>query len=279
MLNLLRYEMGKRRNAIIGWGIGMALYNVYVMALYPSIGEQFGTLLSNMNVDAPLFQMFGNIAGMATFRGFFDLYVMEYVPLILAIYAIVNGTGALAGEEEQGTLELLLSLPLSRWQIVLMKAVAMMIAVLLIVLITAGAGAATFIAMESEIGTSDVTAVDVLLALLYSWPLVMVYMMLALFLSGFLPTRRMASMVVTVILIVSFFGNNLAALSDTLGTIQPLFPFYYYDGADILGGQIEASALLTLFGAIVVFLVLAVVSFQRRNITVGAWPWQRPRPA
>lgn len=279
MLNLLRYELRKRRSAVIGWGIGMAIYSVYVMALYPSIGEQFGTLLNNMNVDAPLFQMFGDMAGMATFRGFFNLYIMEYVPLVLAIYAIVNGTGALAGEEEAGTLELLLGLPLARWQIVLMKAVAMMVAVLLIVLISAAAAAITFVAMEAEIGSTDVTTVDVMVALLYSWPLVMVYMMLGLFLGAFLPSRRSASVVVTVVLIVSFFGNNLADLSSTLATLRPLFPFHYYDGMDILSGQIELNALLTLLGATVVFLLLAVISFQRRNVTVGAWPWQRPRPA
>lgn len=278
MVNLLRYELRKRRTAVIGWGIGMALYIVYVMVLYPSIGDQFGTLLNEMNVDTPLFQMFGNLSGMATFSGFFDLYIMEYVPLILAIYAIVNGTGALAGEEEAGTLELLLSLPLARWQIVLMKALAMMVAVWVIVLITAVVGAVTFLAMEAGIGTTAITAGDVLVALLYSWPLVMVYMTLALFLSAFLPGRRIAAMVVTMVLIVSFFGNNLAALSPTLETLQPLFPFFYYDGMEILGGEIEASALLTLFGAIVVFLLLAVISFQRRNVTVGAWPWQRPRP-
>jgi len=279
MLDLLRYELRKRRTAVIGWGIGMAIYNVYVMALYPSIGEQFGTLLNNMNVDAPLFQMFGDMAGMATFRGFFNLYIMEYVPLVLAIYAIINGTGALAGEEEAGTLELLLSLPLPRWQIVLIKAVAMMVAVMLIVLISAAAAVITFVAMEAEIGTTDVTTVDVMVALLYSWPLVMVYMMLALFLGAFLPSRRSAAIVVTVVLIVSFFGNNLAALSGTLETVQPLFPFHYYDGMDILSGQIEQDALLTLLGAIVVFLALAIISFQRRNVTVGAWPWQRPGPA
>ncbi len=279
MLNLFWYEMGKRRNAIIGWGIGMALYVLYVMYLYPSVGEQYGDMLGTLNVDSPLFQVFGDLTAMTTFRGFFNLYVMDYVPLILAIYAIVNGTGALAGEEEAGTLELLLSLPLSRWQIVLMKALAMMVAVFLIVLITAATAAITFLALETEFGTADVTAVDLMVALFYSWPLVMVYMMLGLFLGAFLPTRRLASMVVTVILIVSFFGNNLASLSDALETVQPLFPFHYYDGMDVLAGQVDASSLLALFGAVVTFLILAVIAFQRRNVTVGAWPWQRPRPA
>ena len=27
------------------------------------------------------------------------------------------------------------------------------------------------------------------------------------------------------------------------------------------------------------FVLLAVLSFRRRNLTVGAWPWQRPRMA
>lgn len=276
MFNLFLYELRKRRNATIGWGISMGLYVVYVMVLYPAIGDAYGELINNLG-NNPLFQIFGDFSSMTSFSGFLSLYVADYLPLILAIYAITNGTGALAGEEEAGTLELIMSQPLARWQIVVAKAAAMMIAVFLILLITAGAAIITFIVMEEQIGPTDVTIGSILAMVLYAWPLVMIFMMLALFLGAFLPRRRLAAIGVTIYLIISFFGNNLATLSDTLDRLQPLFPFYYYDGNRILGEGVSLDDLLLLSGAIVILLLLALASFQRRNVTVGAWPWQRAR--
>ena len=46
------------------------------------------------------------------------------VPLLLMIAAIGAGAGAIAGEEERGTLELLLANPLSRRRLVLEKTAA-----------------------------------------------------------------------------------------------------------------------------------------------------------
>jgi ABC-2 type transport system permease protein len=80
-----------------------------------------------------------------------------------------------------------------------------------------------------------------------------------------------------IILIVSYFGNNLGNLIEALQDLQFLFPFYYFNGLDILTGGVVTRDLLILLGATMAFLVLALLSFQRRNVTVGAWPWQRAR--
>mgnify|MGYP003922062161 CR=1 FL=1 len=48
------------------------------------------------------------------------------VPLVLLAYAIVEGTGAIVGEEERGTLDLLLSNPLTRRRVVVEKFAALM---------------------------------------------------------------------------------------------------------------------------------------------------------
>ena len=40
---------------------------------------------------------------------------------------------------------------------------------------------------------------------------------------------------------------------------------------------VKASDVMVLLGAAAIFYVLALLSFQRRNVTVGAWPWQRAR--
>ena len=60
-----------------------------------------------------------------------------------------------------------------------------------------------------------------------------------------------------------------------LERIQPLLPFHYLDSASLMkdGPDLQNSAILLAASAI--SLVLALVFFQMRNVTVGAWPWQR----
>ena len=277
MLELFLYEMRKRRTAIIGWSIGMSVYFVYILLLYPTIGDQYGELLQNLDVENSLFQMFGDLGSMSSFSGFFALYAAEYLPLMLAIYAITNGTAALAGEEEEGTLELLLAQPLGRWQIVMAKAAAMMLAVFVVLLVTAIVTVVTFSSMQAQISETPVTEIDLLMLILFAWPVVMVFMMLSLFLGAYMPRRRMAVTVVTLLLVASFFGNNLAGISEALERMQFLFAFHYYDGQAILTEGVPLSDLAILLGAVVFFLALALISFQRRDVTVGAWPWHRAR--
>lgn len=275
MVELFLYEMRKRRTAIIGWSIGMSVYFVYILLLYPTIGDQYGELLQNLDVENSLFQMFGDMSSMSSFSGFFALYAAEYLPLMLAIYAITNGTAALAGEEEEGTLELLLAQPLARWQMVMAKVAAMMLAVFIILLVTTVVTVVTFSAMQAQIGETPVTEADLAILILFAWPVVMVFMMLSLFLGAYLPRRRQAVTLVTLILVTAFFGNNLAGISETLKSIQFLFPFYYYDGQAILTEGVPVADLAVLLGAVLLFLALALISFQRRDVTVGGWPWHR----
>jgi ABC-2 type transport system permease protein len=274
MLNLLLYELRSRRTAVIGWGLGLAIFAVYVIVLYPDLAPSMAAF--NLE-DIPAYQALGDITEIATFVGFVSVEVMLWLPIVLAIYAIVNATGTLAGEEDNGTLELTMSLPIRRWQIVLTKALALGVTLLLILLVVGLAAAATFSYMGDKLVDPGIEAADLALGVLGTWPVVMFFAMLALFLGAYLPSRRMAAMTTTVILIASYFANNLAAFSDFLDRLRPIYPFNYYDGRALLTEGPWTADNFLLLGLAALFLVLAVVSFQRRDVTVGAWPWQRGR--
>jgi ABC-2 type transport system permease protein len=55
------------------------------------------------------------------------------IPLLFLIFAISHGSGAIAGEEENQTLDLLASYPLYRWQIVFAKFASMTIQIIILV--------------------------------------------------------------------------------------------------------------------------------------------------
>jgi ABC-2 type transport system permease protein len=240
------------------------------------IFPDFEGQLEGFNIEEiELYQVMGNFGEFATFKGFVSAEMFTFMPILLGIYAIINGTGTLAGEEDSGTLEPLMSLPLHRWQLVATKALALGIALFLILAIVSIGEVIAFNALPSGTDVSGVEAVDLVVATLAIWPLIMVFATASMFLGAFMPSRRLAATVATILLIATYLANNLTEMVSWLETLKPLFPFNYYNGREILESGLNTGDLLTLLVASLLLFGLTLLSFQRRNVTVGAWPWQR----
>jgi len=271
MRRLLLQELRSRRGAIIGWGLGLCFFPVVYVGLYPSFADQMENFYKIL--DLPIYQALG--ISMSSFEGYMASTVTNLIPVILAIFAVLNGTGTLAGEEDSGRLELIVALPIPRWQIVAVKAIALGVALVLIVAIAAAGAALTLLAILDQVET-NVTVADVFLALLSAWPLVMAFGMISLFLGAFSPNRRVAGAIATVVVIASYLGSNLTGMITSLQSIEKLFLFHFYEAtAGALENGQQWSNVLVLLGVALVAFGAAVYLFQRRNLTVGAWPWQR----
>jgi ABC-2 type transport system permease protein len=273
MLRLLLEELRFRRGAIIGWGIGLCFFPVIYVGLYPSFAEQMASFQEIM--DLAIYQAMG--ISMGSFEGYLASTVTNLVPVILSIYAVVNGTGTLAGEEDNGRLELIVALPIPRWQIAAVKAMALGVGLLVILAIAAAGAAITLAVIGSQVET-QVTPLDVFLSLMAAWPLTMAVGTISLFLGAFSPSRRIAATIATVVVVGSYLGSNLTGMISSLETIENLFLFHFYEAtAEALEKGQQAGNLLVLLAVALVAFGLAVLFFQRRDITVGAWPWQRGR--
>ena len=270
MLNLLKHEIISRWVAIIGWGIGLFLFGTTYLCIFPEIEEQVTAL-----ADWSIYRTMG--FDMGSFEGFIASMVVLSLPLFLGIYVIIASTHTLAGEEDQGTLEMLLAMPLHRWQIVSAKAIAISLTTFLILAI-AGLGTGFVLNGIKAHVEVDVTFRQLFAAVTSGWPLTLVFIMMGLFLGALLPNRRTAAITLTVIFLASYFSENLASHVESLSPIKPYSIFSYFDSsASVFQDGVQVKDVLTLLGIAAVFFVLALVSFQRRNVTVGAWPWQRAR--
>lgn len=273
MLNLLWHELRSRRGAIIAWGLGLCFFPIVYVGLFPSFADQLPNFQEML--DLPFYQALG--ISMATFEGYMASTVNNLVPLILALYAVTNGTSTLAGEEEEGRLEMIAALPMPRRQIVVAKAAALGIALLLILAIVSAGAALTMAAIQSQVETT-VTPSGLFVNLLAAWPLVFAFGMISLFLAAFCPSRRIAVALSVAVVLASFLGNNLAGMISSLDSIRGLFLFHYYDASadGLINGQAPSDILILLVVALVA-LGLAIFFFGRRDLTVGVWPWQRGR--
>jgi ABC-2 type transport system permease protein len=271
MLRLLLQELRFRRNAIIGWSLALS----FLPAMYVGVYPQFASELDDMQaiLDLDIYKAMGMNFG--TFEDWIASTVINIVPILLAIYAVIDGTGTLAGEEDDGKLELIVALPIPRWQIVTVKAIAHSIALFLILVIVGAVTTLVFVSIKSQVETT-LTAFEVFWSVLYALPLVIAFGMISLFLGAFSPRRRTGALIATVIVVVSYFGSNLAGQVSALGSLQPLFLFYYMDStANLYETGPQVGDVLTLLAVAAVAFGLGVYLFQRRDITVGVWPWQR----
>lgn len=271
MFKLLLQELRFRRNGIIGWGLALCFFPLVYVGLYPSFAEQMATFEEMM--DLAIYQAMG--MNMGGFEAYMASTVTNLVPVILSIYAVVSGSGTLAGEEDDGRLELIVTLPIPRWQIVTVKALATALAVLSILTIVSLATALTLASIQGQIETA-VTPTDVFFGLLAAWPLVTAFAMISLWFGAFSPNRRIAASLATVVVLISYLGNNLTGLINSLENIENLFLFHYFDATAtaFTEGQSPANMLILIIVALAAY-GLAIFFFQRRDITVGVWPWQR----
>jgi ABC-2 type transport system permease protein len=268
MFRLIWQELKFRLKGILGWAAGLSLFPIIYVGIYPQVAEEMGGI-----ADLEIYQAMGMSLG--TFGGWVGSILLVFMPLIASIYAILNGTGTLAGEEEDGRLEMLVTLPLPRWQIVLAKAIALIISISVILAVVGVMSLIVLQSIESQIET-EITGSDIAIAVIYLIPFVVSFGMISMFLAAFTAKKRIASGISILILIVGYFGSNLSASASFLEPYKPIFMFTYIDSSTtaILEGQ-PSSEIMILLSISLISLLLAVYFFAGRNLTTGQWPWQK----
>lgn len=267
--SLLGHELRSRRTAVVGWSLGIGLFGSLYVALFPEVSGKIDAL-----AGLSIYKMLA--MDPTSFEGFIASSVIQFTPVLLGIYAILTSTEALAGEEDRGTMELLLAMPVRRAHIVSMKALAVSLALGAILVV---AGAITAIVLQAIGGMVEVgvTPFDLFVAILSSYPLALAFAMAGLFFGAYLPDRRAAASATTALFVASYFGKIMARMVDSMDVVGQLSLFSYFDStATLFTEGVRAADVGVLVGVAALFFGLALVSFERRNVSVGAWPWQRP---
>jgi ABC-2 type transport system permease protein len=118
-------DISNRRRSLIGYCLGMAVYALIVVAMYPAFkaSTSLDKLIHSDPTAAALFGVTGRISSSGGWLNG-NIYA-NFFPLIMLLLTIGYGATCLAGQDEDGTLGLLTVLPLRRTAIVVQKAAAM----------------------------------------------------------------------------------------------------------------------------------------------------------
>lgn len=259
---LVRKTLHDQRISTAALSLTAALLAVLMLLLYPSIAEEYA------EIDLPEFyDVFFGEASLATPEGFLAAEYFSWIPIIIIVIAVIAGTGAIAGEEGNGTLEFLMAEPVTRRAVIVRKAIGLALA-------TGAMSLAAFpglvlgaILVDFELGYDRMLQAS-LLMLLQVW----FFLGLSVLAGAALPSRSAAAMAVTGLAVVAYFANVVGTLIAEAAWLADVNPFGWADYPATLlhGPQWIGSSLLA--GFTLLFLALAVWSFERRDIGAAHWP-------
>ncbi|HET9015080.1 MAG TPA: ABC transporter permease subunit [Thermomicrobiaceae bacterium] len=265
-MGLFGKTLRDNRGAIIGMGIANALIALFVVLAYPS----FRGALADYQFPEFLASFFGEggVAAYTTFEGFIAVELFTWLPILLIVMVIIGGTATLAGEEGAGTLDLLLAQPVARRRLVLEKAAGLTVAIAI-------ASLATLAGLLAGTVLIDVTVPlgRVALAVVNMLPLTLLFLGLSLWASAALASRGAAAMLVAGLTVVTYFFNLIGGAVERVEFLRKLSPFYWADASHVMlhgFDWLRTGGFLLLAAA---FVALALWSFERRDIAVGARRW------
>jgi ABC-2 type transport system permease protein len=273
---ILRYGLVGRRWQVFGWGLAMFVLGMLVVARYDLMVKSRKEFMALLN--GPLGQLvkfFGDKDTMFSPEGFLNFQLFSFLPLVLGVFVVLGGSGLLAVDEEKGTLDLILAHPVSRTDLYVGRLLAFIVA-LVAILVLSGLG----VLLAAQGSTLDIKGMDLIFPYLSLGAALLVFAMLALFLSMVLPSRRAAATTAGLLLVTSFFLSNLARGDPDLVPYARLLPLHYFQGGKALRG-LDLKSFGGLGGVAVLLAGLAWWRFERRDIRVsgeGSWRlafWKR----
>jgi len=244
-----------------GTAVAVALvvfYGGVAIAMYNALGDTMTDLFDAM--PPALKAMYGVNDGTPVGMAVGAIYAI-IAPAVILVSTIGGGTNAAVGEEAKGTLDLLLSNPLSRGAIALSKAAVVVLSGLAISLATWGGVAASLVLVGDDIGDLDLFAVTVMM---FGFGLLMGFFAMAV--GAWTGKPSLGIGVATGVAVASWLMTTVLAVNESFATISKFTPWYLYDGNDPLANGIAPWSLAIALGGAVVFAVLTPIGLGRRDL-------------
>jgi ABC-2 type transport system permease protein len=247
------------------WVAGVAFYVALLISIYPSIRKSAGAIQEYVkNMPEAVRAAFLGSSDFSTPVGYVNVELLSWLaPIVLIAFAVSVAARSLAGEEENGTLSLVLSHTVGRRRLVLQKYAAMLIVVGVL-----GAAFWLSLTVATAIAGTPVGAADTAKALLGLTLLGLAIGSITYALSAATGRRQVGIAAGAGVGVAMYLLNTLAVMNETIRPLRYLSLFHYSGGASPLGKDLDVAGLVVLVATSAVMLVAATVFFERRDVRV-----------
>lgn len=257
MTAVLRRGLLDRQRALLAWAASVGLTGAFFMLVWPSIDDSIGQALDSY--PAGVKEAFG-ITTLDSAEQYLSAELFSLIlPFALAIFALRAVAAAIAGAQERGHLDVLLSAPISRRQLVAatFAAIAVEVAAILV-------AAWALTCLGSVIAGADLDPGLAAAGYANVWPLAIFAAGVAMLVTGISQHAGTITGVTSGVIAAMYVLDLLARLSDSIEPFRFLSAFHYYGNAAVDGIDPLAFAGLTVSGLLLA--AAGTILFERRDL-------------
>jgi len=255
---------------IFYWGLGLSIYAFYPFLILPEDVEDMAGFEEMVDAfDPGMLRAFGisDATMLSSPEGMVGYSFFGFLLLIMSVFAVIAGLNVTSNEEDAGIMNVMLSLPVNRWQVVIEKLLAytvMLFGICFIMwlgLLAGDQAAALDLAL---------TPADYAEGILNVVPGTLLVMGFTAFVATVVKQRTVAIAIAGVFVAVSYVLDMVgrAAGSDAADAVRDVSIFAHYNGSEILVNGIALLPFMVILGVALVLGAGAMAAFERREITV-----------
>jgi len=238
-------------------------------AMYSSFYPQFKDLLFDM-ADDPQFTEFligftGESGDFVSYVGFLnlELYSIFFILILGLIVAFISST-IISKEIESKTIDLLMSNPVSRIQIIIERFIGIVPMILIINFIT------MFVVYGVTIAIGEsIDFVNLLIAHLYAVPYFLSVVAISLVISTIIDEKMKSSIFMVALLVGMFFIEYISNFTQDFKDIGLMSLTHYYKPYDALNsGTVDANGVIILSLVTIIGIIISIVYFKFKDIHI-----------
>ena len=262
MLNTItRKTIYEKRWTVVAWAFGLFSMTFFTMIFYPYLKNSgFDQVIAN--VPKSLQNLLGDSSNYKTVVGYVDQQIFAMrLPLMSIIMTITIFVGIGVGDEDRGTLETLLALPIARTKVFWQKFAAG-------AALTGLASIGIFFGVIASFPLihGSMSYLNVAEATFGCWLVSLAFGALAYALGAGTGKRGLTIGLTSGVAFVSYMISSLAPAVDKLSFAQKFTPFYYYNVPGIAQHGLKFSNLAVLVGSMLLLLLVSLVFFRNRDL-------------
>lgn len=259
MLNVFTKTLYEKRWSTFGWVIGILSLTTMTTMFFPTFKKAFGESLNDIPESMKAF--FGDASTYQTLGGYVEVQVIAQMVFLTIIMAVIFGSGFIAGDEGNGTLQSLLAQPIERTKVYCQKYIALTGITLL-------ATSFVFVAVYAS-GVIIAESMDwwrLAEATFGMWVITLVFGTMAYSIGAVTGKRALAGSLAGLLAFVSYLITSLAVTVQSLDIPNKFSPFYYFNSPSIIKYGIDWGNVAVLALVIISFLLIGLVWFKRRDL-------------
>ena len=261
--NVFTKTLWDARRSLLGWALAISAVAAMYAAFWPSVNTpQMQQALGNYPQGVLEALNYNDLASPAGYLGS-SVYGL-LVPLLVAVFAIDWGTRAVAGDEEAGTLDLLLAHPVSRTRLALQRFAALITALTLI-------GALLLLAMLAIAGPAQLQGITAseFAAATAQLALFGACLGALAFAVGAATGRKALALGASAgVAVLAYLANGVFPQLQGLEWTRDLSPWHWYLGGEPLKNGLQAGDALLLLVVTLVLVAAGTLLFNRRDVAV-----------